>query len=1404
MPAFGRRAFGFATSVALLNNFISSSSALHLTSPFRILGWLIPTFTVGASAIVAALAALFLSKAIASLPGNKKFKFRIEFSRLASRLFPQWVAFPIAVTVIAVLSLSATHHIMHYSRLIDEALLRYSGKTCALILGGTLPQGGFCIDRSVVANGELPGIPFAGATIAISFGYLVTVGIAFPLSMLSLSDTLWLQVIAFFVRQVCGLVWTAQFVQLDAGVELPAIIDGTPLAVAKSEILPLAITLFAFVITLNSWLNEKSRSTQVAPAVITACSIAFVENVMLAAASAHGLPAGDVPANDISDMTVVLSTINGLWGISYAACIAFAIGQTVSVLPAYLIIARYNLLATSLPGGLCRRRDPEAEGSPPEERRVVPGWFARFTPLLIAGFLGLLGNSSDSIDSVIAWGAAAVACWINHAYPIVTYLVLRNNGSDRYGELPIEMENEEVVQQNAPSCMQLLANWLCCCAYADPHDFARRGGGDGGGPGDGSYGYMGGYGDGDSDLSSGLLNGSKGSGSGRGGGGGSGRHGHRRHAGDDDDDDVDYDYAGDYDHDDGEDYPPAGRRGGPRGGRRTGLETLAEEESTPLTTVSAAPSAVSSIGYLLPKWTLPGFLSRLDLTPARRSSTSKRGSANNTAKRTSAGGVAHASGAVVTAAASGGTVVVAVGRGSSSASLPLSVANGGRARGSAGGARGSGSGGGARGSGSAAAAAGARGSGTAAGSVARGSGTAAGGAARGSGTGTAASAAASGMLAFEIEEPGGRSSVTGGRSSFGASGRGSLGGGRGSVGGSTPGTAASALASAVGGPSPGALAGGGGYSGAPNYGYGQNYGHGYTYGLSNASLMGDRRGGRGSGGTAGRTSAPVSNSSAVGFNVFKTLAGSSGDLAVVPSSVAAHSVRGAGAASPLVRAARVPPPPPPAPLLRYPSNFKGFADGEDGAAAAASASAAGASIATASTGSAAAASLGASAGSSIPTARGPPSRPASGRNWGLPDSVSSAAVAERLADLAGGGGTRSVLSPVPASGGASAAPSTATALASATSSASGSTPATSARKAYAGFVASSSEDSSEASLHRAALARGISYGDAHTAGSAAALHRDAAGSHGPSAAARVAGARTSAGQARGSDHRQAHGHGYGYGHGGAIAIEDRDSTDGRGHADSTPLRAAALRDDGTEAGRTAASGSESGRWSWSGSLLGLFGLHAGPHGHRNSHNGQRNSHSRGHEHRNSASHGRTSGRGAGAAAAAGRGSGAAGAAGGGHHHDGHHHDDYAEFGVPDDIYYGDPAAAGAGFGDSVSAGALSLAEAGGAGSGGMAAARHGTISALIGGSRRHVGADTEAAQRRGCCARLCCQRRVEGTSTRLPMTAEEVVVIVPPSFRRRCCREQSVAVFMLVAACILGIATLVCQIVATANGGGDL
>lgn len=491
MAPLGARGFTVLSSIAFLVNNQQSASQLHLGLAYRVLGWVNPTACLVFIAVIAGFACLYLAKAISALPNNKRFRFRVEFSRLAFRLFPSWAAAAISFMVIADLIATSVHHVVHYSRLLDLSSLHFFGKACALSISPAI--GGICVDsRANAANHTMwtaaamlaetpqpptpdsPGEaelrpPFADSNVVFSAGLLVASLLALPVSLVRLSDTLWLQVGGAVARQLILLVFYCQFVALgveqdnnpaDTSVPAPVPAYPSPKPFFPSDLLALCAVLYDFVVTCPSWLNERDprlaqksnakKFTSSLPfAIWTAIGISTVNYVLLGALAARALPTTPRGEDDILGLIFVRPT--RYWRITYVCCVLFGIVNILTSLPQFIIIARYNLLQLRW--------------------RFLPPWLCKALPVVLVLLLSVTGYDAFTIDMVMAWLAAIFSAPINLAFPLVVYLVLRNNGADRYGDLPLDMASEDIARRvdddgAGRGLIARCAACLSCCSTA--------------------------------------------------------------------------------------------------------------------------------------------------------------------------------------------------------------------------------------------------------------------------------------------------------------------------------------------------------------------------------------------------------------------------------------------------------------------------------------------------------------------------------------------------------------------------------------------------------------------------------------------------------------------------------------------------------------------------------------------------------------------------------------------------------------------------------------------------------------------------------------------------------------------------------------------------------------------------
>eukprot|EP00466_Bigelowiella_natans_P002565 jgi/Bigna1/84136/fgenesh1_pg.124_\ len=192
-----------------------------------------------------------IAESMTCIPGNEHFQGRVEFTYLAKRFLSR-KAF-LAVLFLFILSLVTTNisSIVESGQVLDKALLA-AGAACALEL---YPDPKFlCITDD---NSDSGSDSVFGDKYVISVGFLAILVISIPLGYLNLDDNIVVQVVSFIGKSYVRLVVICTAWVVFFGLEG---IDASlcPSFASNSAAFGYVFFNYSFVITVPSWINEKS------------------------------------------------------------------------------------------------------------------------------------------------------------------------------------------------------------------------------------------------------------------------------------------------------------------------------------------------------------------------------------------------------------------------------------------------------------------------------------------------------------------------------------------------------------------------------------------------------------------------------------------------------------------------------------------------------------------------------------------------------------------------------------------------------------------------------------------------------------------------------------------------------------------------------------------------------------------------------------------------------------------------------------------------------------------------------------------------------------------------------------------------------------------------------------------
>ncbi len=188
----------------------------------------------------------------------------------------------------------------------DSTILKIFGKSCALIITGSLPgndSSSHAFQCLAASTTSVTDSVFGDAYV-ISLGFVVVMCLTIPIGFFNLDDNIWVQVGGFVGLAICLLLWLVQFLVL--GLEpsrMPALGSG------YGSVLSVVVFNFGFIMTIPSWLNEKQPEVDAAKTVWVSLAISIVVFLALGILGAMSM---DFPSGQDLLAVIDASTVTGV------------------------------------------------------------------------------------------------------------------------------------------------------------------------------------------------------------------------------------------------------------------------------------------------------------------------------------------------------------------------------------------------------------------------------------------------------------------------------------------------------------------------------------------------------------------------------------------------------------------------------------------------------------------------------------------------------------------------------------------------------------------------------------------------------------------------------------------------------------------------------------------------------------------------------------------------------------------------------------------------------------------------------------------------------------------------------------------------------------------------------------
>jgi len=251
------------------------------------------------------------------------------------------------------------------------------------------------VDATVPGNGISPfssqdEYHYVGV---ISLGFLIVLVLTIPMGYFNLDDNIIVQVLAFFGLLIIFVVWFIEF--LVVGLDF----DRVPVAGPdQTQVLGTIIFNYAFVITIPSWVNEKSENVPINSSIWASTIVST--GIYIVIGLFGGWAFQYTGSQDLLD-ALTQETSGGWQIVSQISVYAFPIIALLSGIPIISIIVRYNLLENKICG---------------------KGW-ANFWGVLFPWLVAFPLCTGEGIQILINWTSLFVNGLVNFIIPLLLYVM---------------------------------------------------------------------------------------------------------------------------------------------------------------------------------------------------------------------------------------------------------------------------------------------------------------------------------------------------------------------------------------------------------------------------------------------------------------------------------------------------------------------------------------------------------------------------------------------------------------------------------------------------------------------------------------------------------------------------------------------------------------------------------------------------------------------------------------------------------------------------------------------------------------------------------------------------------------------------------------------------------------------
>ena len=396
--SFGTKDIGCCGGFSFLWNNITGPGMVSLIIIYHYAGYVNATLLIVIFGLISGLAASFLCEAMASIKGNDKFQSRVEMMSIARLSLPRYAYYCTLMIFIFNLLIQNISAIVESAQTTDATIVAIFGKSCGAeiypnqtftCVGG---GGNFINTTAVIIADSI----FGDAWI-LSVGFILVALLAIPLGYWNLDDIIGVQIGAGILLFGIIIAWMYEFGSRGLKYEVHAFGSHPANEVGTT------VFNYAYIVTVPSWINEKSPGISIHKSIWSALLPAIVTFTLLGWIGALA-----IRTTSTTDLLASLSTPETST-IAQIATYLFPWAALVSGIPIYSIIIRYNLI----------------------ENNICTKTWANFWSVIFPWISAFCLMSGNLLNNLMNWGSILTTIPLNLMLPAFLYIVAKQRIKDR-------------------------------------------------------------------------------------------------------------------------------------------------------------------------------------------------------------------------------------------------------------------------------------------------------------------------------------------------------------------------------------------------------------------------------------------------------------------------------------------------------------------------------------------------------------------------------------------------------------------------------------------------------------------------------------------------------------------------------------------------------------------------------------------------------------------------------------------------------------------------------------------------------------------------------------------------------------------------------------------------------------